>query len=94
MEEQGLYVELTEDARTQAGADTASIRSSARARCAGRCSATSKARSACSFCAASSSAAIWWRSSSTTDGEIDFRLVERAPDALRQVKKNAEEHAE
>jgi ATP-dependent Clp protease ATP-binding subunit ClpC len=28
------------------------------------------------------------------DGEIDFRLVERAPDALRQVKRNAEEHAE
>jgi ATP-dependent Clp protease ATP-binding subunit ClpC len=28
------------------------------------------------------------------DGEIDFRLVERAPDALQQVKRNAEEHAE
>ncbi len=70
------------------------IRSSARARCAGRCSATWKARSASNCCEGEFKRGDLVEIFVNDNGEIDFRLAERAPEAMQKVKKNAEEHAE
>ncbi len=93
MEEQGLYVALTEDARTklaQTGYDP-------------QFGARPLRRALQRYVESPLSVQLlrgqYVRGDMVEifvneDGEIDFRLVERAPDALRQVKKNAEEHAE